>query len=161
MACMFPPPRLAFSCPVPCETYSSRPLLARWDSPTWAKRLLRWSTRIALGSSLQVRCCNARLFKFCLPCSMLSYLLIGAHGLRYWLEMRHSFCVWLDNVLGPDFPDFDQQVSYVFEMVCRDRTTYTGKEHTELTVGYKDSGLFLLGALARNKHLKRRFRSFH
>ena len=46
-----------------------------------------------------------------------------------------------------------EMVNLCFEAYCKDRTTITGKLHTELAVGYNHSGLNLLGAMNQNRYL--------
>ena len=44
-------------------------------------------------------------------------------------------------------------VNYCFEAYCKNRTTITGKEHTELAIGYDHSGFNLLGMMCDGNYV--------
>jgi hypothetical protein len=44
-------------------------------------------------------------------------------------------------------------VNFCFEAYCKNRTTITGKEHTELAIGYDHSGFNLLGMMCDSKYV--------
>jgi hypothetical protein len=48
--------------------------------------------------------------------------------------------------------DEKSMVNFCFEAYCKDRTTITGKVHTELAVGYDRSGFNLLGMMYQGKY---------
>ena len=72
--------------------------------------------------------------------------LLGNDG---WETVKDRFSKLIESIvnveLSDDFPERNEMISLIFEMVCANRNTIANEQHSELAISYGKSALYLLG----------------